>query len=59
MNQPENINQNEKKICKRCHRELKDTKSKILGFGPICYKKYLQTQKNYLFEMEVDNEIIK
>ena len=40
-----------KKLCNRCHRELKDDKSKQLGFGPICYKKYLQKQKIYLFDL--------
>ena len=42
-----------KKLCNRCHRELKDKKSKELGFGPTCYKKYLKKKKVYLFEMEV------
>lgn len=45
-----------KKLCKRCHRKLKDEKSKKLGFGPTCYKKYLNKQKIYLFEMEVKND---
>ena len=47
------------KYCNRCHRKLKDEKSKELGFGKICYEKYLKKQKTYLFEMEVTNEIIK
>lgn len=58
----ENSILDENKICKRCHRKLKDDKSKELGFGPICYKKYLQRQKSYLFDMnenEVNNEIIR
>lgn len=46
----------EKDICRRCHRKLTDEKSKTLGFGKICYKKYLQRKKTYLFEMEVNNE---
>lgn len=46
----------ENDICKRCHRKLKDDTSKKLGFGPICYKKYLQRKKTYLFDMEVTNE---
>lgn len=45
-------------LCKRCHRKLRDDQSKKLGFGPVCYKKYLQKHKTYLFEMEVENEII-
>lgn len=48
---------NGKDICKRCHRKLKDDKSKELGFGPICYKKYLNIKKTYLFDMGVNNEI--
>ena len=48
---------NDKDICKRCHRKLKDDKSKELGFGPVCYKKYLNRKKTYLFDMEVNNEI--
>lgn len=54
----ENIIQNPRsnesvKYCKRCHRKLKDSKSAELGFGKICYKKYIEKQqKNYLFNME-------
>ena len=48
-----------KKLCKRCHRELKDEKSKELGFGPVCYKKYINRQRHFLFKMEELNEIIK
>lgn len=44
-------------ICKRCHRRLKDLQSRKRGFGNICYLKYLETQKTYLFEVN-DNEII-
>ena len=45
--------ENQIKYCKRCHRKLKDEKSKELGFGKICYKKYIQAnqKKNYLFEV--------
>lgn len=45
-----------KKLCNRCHRELKDSKSKELGFGPTCYKKYLKSKKVYLFDMEVNKK---
>ena len=44
------------KICKRCHRKLKDERSKELGFGKVCYQKYLNKKKTYLFDMEVTNE---
>jgi len=48
----------EVKYCKRCHRELKDDKSRQLGFGKICYNKYIKKEKNYLFTMGVNkNEI--
>ena len=42
----------ENAICKRCHRKLKDKKSIELGFGNVCYKKYMARQRLYLFEME-------
>ena len=52
--------ENEKyKYCNRCHRKLIDEKSKKLGFGKVCYKKYLAKKKTYLFEMEEIHEIIK
>lgn len=44
----------EVKYCRRCHRKLKDDKSRQLGFGPVCYEKQLINQKNYLFTMEVN-----
>ena len=31
--------------CQRCGRRLKTTKSKQMGFGPGCYKKYLQEKR--------------
>ena len=31
----------ESKTCKRCGRKLKSEQSKELGFGCVCYKKYL------------------
>lgn len=43
------------KKCRRCHRKLTDEQSKKLGFGKICYKKYLSETKNYLFDIEVNN----
>lgn len=41
-------------LCRRCHRKLKDNKSKELGFGPICYRKYLKQNKLFLFDMGED-----
>ena len=49
----------ENNICKRCHRKLVEDNSKKVGFGPICYHKYLERKKTYLFDMEVTNEITK
>lgn len=49
----EEINQ-EIKLCKRCHRKLKDGKAIQLGYGPICYSK-IKKNKIYLFEMEEPN----
>ena len=46
------------KRCRRCHRELKDEQSKELGFGKICYTKYMNRTKTYLFDMGVNHEII-
>ena len=48
----------EVKRCRRCHRELKDLESRKLGLGKICYNKYTQSKKLYLFNMEVQNEVI-
>lgn len=39
-------------ICRRCHRRLRDIESIKLGFGKVCYEKYNQSKKNYLFEIE-------
>lgn len=48
---------NDVSICRRCHRKLKDENSKKLGFGKVCYQKYLKRKRYYLFEMEDNNEI--
>ena len=45
----------ERKICKRCGRKLKDETSKQLGYGKICYKKIIKRNSLYLFEMEEQN----
>ena len=33
-------------FCKRCGRELKNKAAKELGYGPTCYKKYLNENKH-------------
>lgn len=38
-------------VCKRCHRKLKDEKSKQLGFGKTCYNKYIKSTQIHLFEI--------
>lgn len=43
------------KVCQRCGRKLKDYNSKRLGYGQLCYKKYLSRQKVYLFDMPIKN----
>ena len=50
---------NESVYCKRCHRKLKDIHSRELGFGKICYEKYKNNTKIYLFSMGDNNEVIK
>lgn len=47
------------KLCKRCHRKLKDIQSKQLGFGPICYEKYKNSKKHYLFDIEKGNNTME
>ena len=39
-------------VCRRCHRKLKDETSKKLGFGKVCYKKYINQSKVYLFDID-------
>lgn len=46
------IGKEDKKYCKRCHRELKSEKSKKLGYGDVCYKKSINHKSLYLFELE-------
>ena len=42
------------KYCKRCHRPLKDEKSRECGYGRICLQKIQINKINYLFEMGGD-----
>lgn len=44
--------ENDKKYCKRCHRELKSDESKRLGYGKTCYARINRHQSLYLFEVE-------
>lgn len=46
------VGEDQSKICRRCHHKLKDDNSIKLGFGKICYLKYMQSKKSYLFEIE-------
>ncbi|MER2119233.1 MAG: DUF6011 domain-containing protein [Solibacillus sp.] len=38
------------KLCGRCNRQLKTSKSMELGFGPVCYKKHQQELADDEFE---------
>lgn len=38
------------KLCGRCNRQLKTSKSIELGFGPTCYKKHLKALADAEFE---------
>lgn len=35
-------------LCKRCGKPLHDTKSRILGMGPTCYKLYMAERNKQL-----------
>lgn len=38
--------------CRRCGRKLKNKDSIGVGFGPVCYKKYLaETERKPLFKV--------
>jgi protein-arginine kinase activator protein McsA len=48
--------QKESKTCKRCGRKLKSEASKELGFGCVCYRKYMTENKlKPLFIMQKGN----
>lgn len=47
------ISKKEFEVCRRCGRKLKSKESKILGFGPNCYKKYLKDNSCSLFKLEL------
>ena len=52
MEKSPHIMSEEISICKRCHRKLKDEKSKKLGYGITCYKKVSKRNSLFLFELE-------
>ncbi len=39
-------NDHESKVCRRCGRKLKSLKSRELGMGEVCYKKWCEERKN-------------
>lgn len=47
-------------FCRRCGRELKSTKAKQLGFGVMCFKKYMKeltySNRKRLFVVENKEE---
>lgn len=48
------------KTCRYCGRKLKSEESQLLGFGPICYKRYklskLRKRRLILFEENDDKD---
>ena len=44
--------ENEYLYCKLCGKKLKSEKSKLLGYGPTCYKKVNQVLSKKLFVEE-------
>lgn len=47
----------EYKTCLRCGRKLKTEESKSLGYGKICWLRYLESKKcKKLFEIEVNED---
>ena len=49
----------EHKYCLLCGRELKNPETKIIGYGPICYKKMTDNNRRTkkLFEVGVTNVV--
>lgn len=48
--------------CKRCNRPLKSEEAQLRGYGPTCYKKYLEENKvaqKDLFTIQFNKDIIK
>lgn len=49
--------ENKKLRCRRCGRKLKNEESIELGFGTICYQKYLaETKLKPLFTIRKENK---
>ena len=44
--------------CKRCGRVLKSEESMKLGYGPMCYAKYIETKlkKKHLIRYSIKND---
>ena len=40
------MNNNVSRFCRRCGKVLKNEESKLLGFGPCCYLKYVNSRKS-------------
>ncbi|SET95135.1 hypothetical protein SAMN05421676_11234 [Salinibacillus kushneri] len=45
--------------CARCNRNLKDKKSIERGFGPVCYKKHQEEEKEFLKKQVTLDEALK
>ncbi len=50
------------KVCRQCGRKLTTRESQEVGFGPKCYQKHLNSNRNKtgfftLFRKEISNEL--
>lgn len=51
--------ENEYIYCKLCGRKLKSEQSKLLGYGPSCFRKVNQVHSKKLFDEENNDKIEK
>ena len=49
----------EYEYCLRCGRKLKSDKSRLQGYGDICFEKMLVNQRNRLFTLSSQSSIIR
>lgn len=52
-----NLSPKNHQTCKRCGKKLKNEESKLLGFGPLCYKRHMAEQsRRPLFEVRKNEQ---
>lgn len=51
--------ENEYIYCKLCGRKLKSGQSKLLGYGPSCFRKVNQVHSKKLFDEETTDDKIE